>query len=69
MLLALTLIGAAADLGNWYLLSVGIAAIFMIYQRTLIRRREPEKCLRAFLNNRHVGAVIFAGIVLAYTFQ
>ena len=69
MLLALTLIGAAANLGNWYLASVAVTGVLMIYQRNLIKDRKPERCIQAFLNNRYVGATIFAGIVLGYTFQ
>jgi 4-hydroxybenzoate polyprenyltransferase len=69
LLLALMLIGVAAGLGYWYQVSVGIAALFMVYQHNLIKDREPGKCIQAFLNNRYVGATIFAGIVLAYTFR
>ncbi len=69
LVLALLLIGGAAKLGNWYYLSVAVAGVLMLYQRSLIKQRRPEPCLEAFLNNRHIGAVIFAGIVLAYTFQ
>jgi 4-hydroxybenzoate polyprenyltransferase len=69
LLLAFVLIGTTAKLGNWFLASVAIAGLFMIYQYVLIRDRQPERCFRAFLNNRHVGATIFAGILLDYTFR
>ena len=69
MLLALLLIGAAAKLGAWYTIGVVIAACFMFYQFMLIRDREPSRCFQAFLNNRFVGATIFIGIVLDYTFR
>ena len=69
MLLGLLLIGSAAKLGAWYTASIGVAAIFMLYEAMLIRTREPADCFRAFLNNRFVGATIFAGIVLDYTFR
>jgi len=36
------------------------------YQQYLIRRRDPEKCFRAFLNNNWLGAAIFAGILFSY---
>ena len=68
-LLALMLIGAAAKLGNWHSLSVGIIAALMAYQRLLIRHRKPERCFQAFLNNRYVGAAMFAGVALDYTFN
>jgi 4-hydroxybenzoate polyprenyltransferase len=69
LLLAFVLIGATAKLGNWFLASVATVAIFMIYQYVLIRDRQPDRCFQAFLNNRHVGATIFAGILLDYTFR
>ncbi len=37
-----------------------------LYQYTLIRGRDPHSCFRAFGDNNWVGAVVFAGIVLAY---
>lgn len=68
-LLALLLAGEVADLGMWYRLSLLISALFMVYQFTLIRKRKPDDCFRAFLNNRHIGAIVFAGIALSYIFQ
>jgi len=69
MLLGLLLTGAAARLGGWYTFSVIVAAVFMLYQFMLIRDRDPAGCFQAFLNNRYVGATIFAGIALDYTFR
>jgi 4-hydroxybenzoate polyprenyltransferase len=69
MLLGLLLIGSTAKLGSWYTASIGLVALFMLYQFVLIRDREPNGCFRAFLNNRYIGAVVFAGIALDYTFQ
>ena len=69
MLLGLLLIGSAAKLGPWYTGSVGLVALFMLYQVALIRDRKPDGCFRAFLNNRFIGATVFAGILLGYTFQ
>jgi len=69
LLLSLFLIGEVASLGMWYRLAVLFAAFFMLYQFSLIKQRKPENCFRAFLNNRHIGATIFIGIVLAYTFR
>ena len=68
-LLALLLVGAVAGLNGWYHAGVGITAGMMIYQRVLIGEREPQKCFKAFLNNQLVGAVMFAGILLDYTFR
>ena len=66
--LALFLVGEVAFLGVWYRLAVLVAGCMMVYQSLLIRQRDPDACFRAFLQNRYIGAVIFAGIVLAYTF-
>lgn len=68
-LLALLLIGMVAGLDGWYQAGVAISAGLMIYQRVLIADRDPQRCFRAFLNNQHVGAFVFAGIVLDYTFR
>jgi 4-hydroxybenzoate polyprenyltransferase len=68
LLLALFLIGEVASLGMWYRLSVLVAAILMLYQFSLIRKREPLDCVRAFVSNQYIGVAIFSGILLAYTF-
>jgi 4-hydroxybenzoate polyprenyltransferase len=68
LLLALFLIGEVASLGMWYRLGVLVAAILMLYQFSLIRKREPLDCVRAFINNQYIGVAIFSGILLAYTF-
>jgi len=68
LILALGLIGAAAQLGNWYAGFLALGAIFMLYQRILIKDRRPEQCFRAFMNNHYFGATIFTGIALDYLF-
>jgi len=68
LLVALLLVGNDAGLGFWYRLSLGVSAVFMLYQFFLIRNRNPEMCLRAFKNNHYIGATVFCGIVLHYTF-
>lgn len=69
MLFALLLVGEVAELGMWYRLALLVSSLFMLYQYTLIRQRQPDLCIRAFLNNRHIGATIFAGILLHYIFE
>jgi 4-hydroxybenzoate polyprenyltransferase len=68
MLLGLYLVGRTAGLGGWYYAGVVAAAGYMIFQQVLIHAREPERCLRAFLSNNGLGAMVFAGILLDYTF-
>jgi len=68
LLLAMILMGGVAKLSAWYMLGVGAVFVLMVHQRLLIRHRDPDRCLQAFQNNRYVGAVLFAGIALDYTF-
>ncbi len=44
---------------------LGAAGLF-VYQQWLIRARERAACFRAFLNNHHVGMLIFAGLFIDY---
>lgn len=69
MLVALVLIGQMAALGGWYYGSVALAAVLMAYHQWLARDRRPEGCFKAFLHNHYIGMVVFAGIVLDYTFR
>ncbi len=55
------------DLGWPYLLGLGIATGFLIYQQYLIKDRLRDNCFAAFLNNHWVGLVIFAGVVLQFS--
>lgn len=68
MLFALMLIGQQLKFGNWYLASVVAVAVFFVFQQWLIRNREANACLRAFLNNHYVGMAIFIGILLEYVY-
>ena len=47
---------------------LSVAAAIAVYHYTLIRRREPAPCFKAFLHNNWVGASIFAGIVIDFFF-
>lgn len=66
LLLALWFIGRQAELGMYYWLGLGIGSGFFVYQHVLIRQRQPQQCIRAFLNNNWFGLTIFAGIALDY---
>lgn len=68
-LLGLWLIGHEMELGLWYGLGLAFAAMFALYQQLLIRKRQPEACFKAFLNNNYFGMSVFIGIVLEYTFR
>jgi 4-hydroxybenzoate polyprenyltransferase len=68
MLFALVLAGRDMRFGRWYFAGLCAAAVLFAYQQWLIRKRDPQACLRAFLNNRYVGMVIFVGLLLEYTY-
>lgn len=68
-LLGLWLIGDEMELGLWYGLGLAFAAVFALYQQLLIRKRKPEDCFKAFINNNYFGMSVFIGILLEYTFR
>lgn len=63
VLLAAT--GAAYHLEHWFYLGLAAATAHAVYQQHLIRRREPENCLRAFTSNAWFGLLIFLGLFLS----
>jgi 4-hydroxybenzoate polyprenyltransferase len=69
MLVALVLVGLHAELGFWYHAAVGLSAGLMAYHQWLAHERQPAGCFAAFLHNRHIGLVVFIGIVLHYAFN
>jgi len=66
LILTLYLIGRAFELGALYNLSLLAAGILSVYHQWLIKDRERQRCLKAFLHNNWLGAVVFAGIVADY---
>jgi 4-hydroxybenzoate polyprenyltransferase len=69
LMLALALVGQMAALGPWYFGSLLAAGGLLLRERALIGGREPAACFRAFLESHLVGAAVFAGIVLDFTFR
>ena len=65
-LLGLALVGGQAQLGTYYWIALGVAALLVAYQFRIARRRERDACFRAFLHNNWVGAAVFAGIAVHY---
>ena len=66
MIMVMIMVGFQFNLGNWYFAGLAGAAVLFAYQQYLIRYRDRDECLKAFLNNQWVGAIIFAGIFLHY---
>ncbi len=67
MIVVMIMVGFQFSLGNWYFAGLAGAAVLFAYQQYLIRYRDRDDCLKAFLNNQWVGAIIFAGIFLHYS--
>ena len=68
-LAGLATVGVLTNLGKWYWAGLLGGAASVLYQQYLIAGRQPERCFRAFLNNNTFGAVVFAGIALAFLFE
>ncbi|MEH6557567.1 MAG: 4-hydroxybenzoate octaprenyltransferase [Oceanicoccus sp.] len=66
MMVLMVIVGSQFHLGTWYFAGLVGGAILLAYQQYLIRNRDRDDCLNAFLNNHWVGAIIFAGIFLHY---
>ncbi|MBW7931857.1 MAG: 4-hydroxybenzoate octaprenyltransferase [Gammaproteobacteria bacterium] len=69
LVLGLALAGQLAGLGPWYYGALLVASLLLFKERRLIAGREPGACFAAFLHSHWVGAVVFAGIVLDFTFR
>lgn len=65
-LLSLFLLGMQLQRGLFYVAGLVIAMLLFVYQYSLIHKREPSNCLKAFLNNQWVGLSIFVGLALDY---
>ena len=62
------LIGLLYELSFIYFSSLIVAACLFVRQQQLIRGRDRKQCLKAFLENNYVGAVIFLGVFLDLLF-
>jgi 4-hydroxybenzoate polyprenyltransferase len=61
----LLLIGRASGLDWPFFTSLGVVAALFLWQQWLIRHRDRDGCLKAFLNNNWVGLAVLAGILAA----
>jgi len=60
--------GLSFDLGAVFYLGLIAVLGLMVYHQYLIRRRKHTECIAAFLHNNFVGLVVFAAIVLDFSF-
>lgn len=65
-LLLLLAVGVMVGRGVWFWLGLSGAAVLSVYQQWLIRHREPQPSLQAFLNNHWFGLAVFAGLAMDY---
>lgn len=66
VIIILLIAGPKFAMGWAYYVGLAGAGLLFIFQQYLIRHRDRDQCLRAFLNNHWAGMVIFLGIALNY---
>ncbi|MET0102159.1 MAG: 4-hydroxybenzoate octaprenyltransferase [Sedimenticola sp.] len=66
MLGVMVLVGVKEELTLFYYLGLTVAAMLVVYQLTLIRKRDPAGCFKAFLNNNYFGMAVFLGLLAHY---
>ena len=62
----LILIGTSSNLGLYYYIGLSAATGLAIYQQYLIKDRDKQKCIQAFVNNNWFGFCIFMGLFVDY---
>jgi len=65
-LVVMALIGSQLEMSFIYYIGLIIVVGLFIYQQRLVSDRRPADCIRAFLNNNWVGAILFAVITAHY---
>ena len=65
-LVVMVLIGSQLEMSFIYYIGLLVTLGLFVYQQRLASDSRPAGCLKAFLNNNWVGAVLFAAIVAHY---
>jgi 4-hydroxybenzoate polyprenyltransferase len=66
--LVMVMIGKQLALSSLFYLGLLVMLGLFVYQQFISRKREPQACLQAFLNNNWVGLTLFVSLVLHYLF-
>jgi len=66
-LLSMLMVGWMQGFGMPYTICLAGAGVLFVQQLFSVREREAKACLRAFLRNPRVGALVWIGIVLETT--
>ncbi len=66
VLVILFFVGLSYGRGAIYNLSLVGASGFVVFQNRITQTRDPEQCIRAFLNNHYLGMTVFIGLVIDY---
>ncbi len=66
MMVLLALVGYMLNLNAVFFITLLLVVCFFMYQHYLLARATSQYCLRAFLNNNWVGAVIFFGVACSF---
>lgn len=67
--IVMIMVGQQLEFHTYYYGGLGLAFVFALYQQLLLRDRDEDLCLKAFINNNWLGAAIFAGIGFEYYFK
>jgi 4-hydroxybenzoate polyprenyltransferase len=63
-LFAMWLVGARAELGLWYRVALGVAALAIAWQLWYARDRSPARCFTAFKSNHWLGLLLWLGMAV-----
>lgn len=53
----------------FYYISLAVSLCFILMQYRNVRKRDRDRCFKAFLDNNRVGATIFTGILIDYCWR
>ncbi|HDZ58417.1 MAG TPA: 4-hydroxybenzoate octaprenyltransferase [Pseudomonas xinjiangensis] len=68
-LICLILVGIRFELGMFYYAGLLAMLLSFAWQQWLIREREAQACLNAFLSNHWSGMLVFIGLALDYSLR